>query len=582
MSKLSRNGSSYLTGVAAAAAAAILVAGCNVQEPPPFDPRAMQLSEKMAAREVPPHEKHPLPTTLESQFLPPDTNNRSGTPPPPSTPPATGPALSQDPIVRLPLEEIIQRAVANNLDVRVAGFGPAIESTRTIEAEARFDPVFFTNFQAEYRDQDQAFTTSFNDQQADVFTIQSGVRQNLASGGQAELRYQAVRTHIRDTGQFGAVDPNPFYQNDLVLQVTQPILRDFGNTINRARIVISRNNQRISQLDFRKQLEDTASQIEQGYWQLVQAEREVRIAEDLLWQTIKTADILRKRLGQDVTRVQLSQANASVETRRSVLIRARAHVRDLSDQLKRLMNDPSMPITGNALILPATPPVEQMVRFDLKDQIDTAMNFRFELGQQQLRVDSAQVAQEVAKNNLLPQLNLIGSITVSGLDNTLTTAVATQMDFDNISYTLGIQFEIPIGNRAARATWQRAILQRQQAAWQYQALIEQISLEVKVAMREVDTTWDEISARRQSRFAQEDSLRAIEQREVAGEPLTPTFVQLKLDTQERVATARSQEVEAISNYNFALAKLEQTKGTLLRYNNIMMEERPELLTQLWK
>ena len=59
------------------------------------------------------------------------------------------------PIVRLPLQEIIHRAVANNLDVKVAGYQPAIDSTRSIEAEARFDPTYFANVQFERRDNTQ-------------------------------------------------------------------------------------------------------------------------------------------------------------------------------------------------------------------------------------------------------------------------------------------------------------------------------------------------------------------------------------------------------------------------------------------
>ena len=62
------------------------------------------------------------------------------------------------------------------------------------------------------------------------------------------------------------------------------------------------------------------------------------------------------------------------------------------------------------------------------------------------------------------------------------------------------------------------------------------------------------------------------EREEGGEALTPTFVQLKLDTQERLADARHNENQALANYNIALFKLEQAKGTLLRYNNVVMEE----------
>ena len=85
--------------------------------------------------------------------------------------------------------------------------------------------------------------------------------------------------HSRCTGQFSQVNPNPFWENQIVLQLTQPLLQNFGNEINRARILISKNNQKVSLLDFKKQIEETTRDTEQAYWQLVQAERDLRVAE---------------------------------------------------------------------------------------------------------------------------------------------------------------------------------------------------------------------------------------------------------------------------------------------------------------
>ena len=58
--------------------------------------------------------------------------------------------------------------------------------------------------------------------------------------------------------------------------------------MNRARIVINRNNQRISLLEFRKTLEQNLADIEKAYWQQVDAEGEVKIAEELLNRTLAT------------------------------------------------------------------------------------------------------------------------------------------------------------------------------------------------------------------------------------------------------------------------------------------------------
>ena len=555
----------------------LAIAGCGPYDDPiaPFHPRDLQEDERAASVGAPLRPERRLPTTLETDFPIDAAATRPNSDGPPA---ATGPAIgSTEPVVRLSLRELVQRATANNLDVRVAGYAPAIEQTRVTEAEARFDPVFFTGVQFGNNytlspSQENPFFGATGTQVTRFRSVgaQVGLRQDLESGGRVELRYEPAWAEQTNS----AFDPNPWYTSDLVLQVTQPLLRDFGADVNRARIVINRNNQRISLLDFRQTLEENIANLERAYWQLVQALREVRIAEELLDRTLSTANILWKRRRQDVGRQQLSQANASLETRRTILIRARARVRDLSDQIKRLMSDPEFPVAGQTLILPADEPLTDQIRFDLEDQIATAMEFRHELGQQQIRVDSAGVAADVARNNLLPQLNLVGSVGVQGLGEDLFYAAEDQSEFNYIDYAIGLQLEIPIGNRAARAIWRRAQLQRSQAIDQYRALVDQVSLDVKVAMREVETTWEESISSTRARFAAADALAAIEERERANEQLTPEFVNRKLDLQAQLAQQQSREAEALSNYMNALAALERAKGTLLRYNNIVMEESP--------
>jgi outer membrane protein len=555
-------------------AAVLALSGCfwSGKDPAPFDPRLAQDVERARAGETALPPKRTLPTTLEALTTRPTTQG-SGQ--------VIGPSISAGPTIRLTLREIIQRAVANNKDIKVAGYQPAIDESRIVEAEARFDPAFFTNLT--YADQTvlapDVNNTGLSPGVATTFrswTVETGIRQDLAAGGKLEAKYSPVWTERSPAPRdvLGREGVNPWYTSELSLQLTQPLLRDFGIEINNARIAIARGNARISLLDFREQIQKTLADIEEAYWQLVQAEGEVAIADELLERTVGTADILLKRMGQDVTRVQISQTNAELEQRRAILIRARATVRDQSDRLKRLMNDPDLPVTGGVVILPATVPLEEQVRFNLEDQIATAMENRQELGQQLIRIENTGIANKVAKNNLLPQLNAVGSVGLEGLDDNFGGAVSEQFDFSDVSWTLGLQLEIPIGNREARAIWKRTNLQRLQAIAQYQSAVEEVALNVKQAAREVDTTWQEIYARRRARFAAADALRAIEQREQGGEALTYNFVDLKLTAQQRLAAQQQAEVEAISRYNIAMARLELAKGTLLRYNNIVMQELP--------
>jgi outer membrane protein TolC len=553
--------------------------GCS-PETPIFDPRVMDRPFRATAAESanlwrvsatsptqPSTQAKTLPTTLQATS---------------TEPPAyQGEVPPNIPIVRLPLQEVIQRAAAHNKEARVAGYEPSIEETRTVENEARFDPSFFLNGSYEV----QRVLQPVGGQSPDIFqprefrtlSGQAGVRQLLPTGAQWEisLREQRIQANTPFTGPNNTTFQQ-YYLNELLLKLTQPLLRDFGTEVNRARISISQNNRRISLLDFRKTLEDQLFQTEQVYWQLVQAEREVMIQEGLLDRSLETYRILLSRFeaGVDVSRVQVSQASSFVEAQRAVLLRAKSRVIDLSDQLKRFMNDPDFPVVGAVVVLPGDVPMEDPIDFNLGELINAALDNRFELGQQVLRIRTAELTQDVARNNLLPQLNFIGSLSLQGVGLNSGQAFKDQKEWEDISSSVGLELEIPIGNRAARAIFRRVELQRLQSIEQYQGLIDTVSAEVTTSLRDVRTSWEEIVQRRQARFAAMDSLLAIRERREAGEALTPEFVQLELDAQERLARAAAEESAAQANYNIAISRLERAKGTLLRYNNVVMAEEP--------
>jgi outer membrane protein len=560
---------------AAAASAVFSLVGCSSLDAPPFDPRALSANQREAATGLAGTERITLPEKLDSiadsDITPKERYQNES---------LLDPLSNQPRVVRIDLREAIQRAVVNNLDVRVASYTPAIEETRFTEADARFDPTAIVNASVE-RNRQSTSSANGSPLNSDFRrdTIEAGIRQLLDTGGEYSLTYSV--NHI----DAGNGDPSNIlgnatngYFHELRLQLTQPLLRDAGRDVNRARITINRNNQQIAVLDFRNQLEDSLQELERTYWQLVQAQREVEIQQELLNNTINTANTLFQRRETDVNRLQISQANASIETRRAQLVRARARVADLSDDLKRLMADGTISVGGPELILPATPPALQQVLLAPSELIDTALLNRFELGQQQLRIDSAMIALGVAKNNELPRFDLTGTASAQGFSNGgFGSGFNEAFDIDTAGnyqgvLSVGFQFEYPLGNRAAKAIFRRAQLQYLQANDSYRQLIEQIITDVTKAAREVETTWTEIVRTRQSAFAAEDALQAVQIREDAGEALSPEFVDLKLRQQELVAQSKRDEAAAISNYNIALAGLERVKGTLLKYNNVVMEE----------
>ena len=79
----------------------------------------------------------------------------------------------------------------------------------------------------------------------------------------------------------------------------------------------------------------------------------------------------------------------------------------------------------------------------------------------------------------------------------------------------------------------------------------------------------------QSLFAAQEWLAAIQQeQDVGNHPLDPDFINRKLSAQELLAQARRENIRATTDYNVAISALERAKGTILKYDNVIMQQEP--------
>lgn len=555
-------------------------AGCQHDgDAEPFDPRKLGQDQRVASRYQQTAPMDPLATEYGKWVAPRNRKAVMG----PASRPFSARYTGQEPTESLKLEDVIHRTVTHNLDVRAAGYGPAIDAARVLEAQANFDPVFFASLQADVSNRTTGGSTVtipaldpidsqtvFTDHsKSQVMTGAFGIRQNLETGGQISIQQQFKQTNT---------DPDStilsrYKESDLILQLTQPLLRDFGGVVNRARIDLARNQQRQTLLDFRKAVEEAVFNAEQAYWQLWQVQQQVKILEAAVAQADADVNILGERRANDATVNELAQSQADAASRRAQLTKTRQQLRDLSDQIKVLMNDPDYPVADITVLLAAEQPLKQTVRFDLDELVNTALEHRLELGQQQLKVDAQGITLDAAKNNLLPKLDFKGQVDPMGLSgNGYDAAFSNMTDFDRISYSLGLQFEVPLGNREAEAIYRRTLLSRTQAITTLHSLYEQVAADVKIKHRDVEASWQQLAYYRESTLAQQKALEVQESQLRAGKEFDSFFIRNKLDTELRVAEARIQEVGALASYNIAIASLERSKGTLLKYNNITLEE----------
>ncbi|MEM9373631.1 MAG: TolC family protein, partial [Planctomycetota bacterium] len=309
------------------------------------------------------------------------------------------------------LERAIQTAVANNLDTEVARYEPAINQASIVEAEAAFDWLFFGS--ASWQDSStpqagQGFGTGSGVIRNDSETLnaQAGLSSNLTTGGSLSLTHTFNNTNVQSSFFGAEPNPNPAYASNFEVELNQPLLRGFGETVNLADIRLAENAERSSVASLRSQLIETVTDTERAYWTLLQAYRELVVLNRLLERGIEVRDDILARRVQDARQAQIADAIARVERRKGDLLVARQALRRASDNLKRLVNDPALPVGSEVLLIPIDAPPAEEVSVSLLDAITTAVAERPELDIALLSIDDAEIREDVARNLRKPRLDL--------------------------------------------------------------------------------------------------------------------------------------------------------------------------------
>jgi outer membrane protein TolC len=486
------------------------------------------------------------------------------------TPGTTGPELkvTQDPTtgrpqVRLSLEEVIVRALANSLDIRVASFDPAVARQELIKAAAAFDYIVFGSYQYQNQDQ-QVPDPTIQLEHFHTWTYEAGIKQTTITGADWALAYT-----LTGTRQPPAIyPPMSEYEATAVLQVTQPLLRNAWPEVNLAQVNLAKVNEKTSNEAFRQQVEKTVTQVIGTYWALVQARINLAIQQDLLNITIITLNRVKARAELDATAVEIKQAEAAVESRRAQLILAQRIIQDVQDALARLMADDQVNLISDVEIIPTTDPVTAEVQVNLVDRLLTALKYNPTLSQLRLAVEAADINVTVAINQTLPRLDLTASTTLQGLDSTVHQTDQNFWSGKHVGYTVGLAAEYPLGNRAAEAELRHQRLTRQQTLTNLQNNADLVAQEVRAQARQVKTSYQEMLAQRASVAAARIQLRALEDAEKIRGRLTPEFLQVKLQAQESLSQAEQAELQALIAYNIALADLDRVTGTTLEVQNV--------------
>jgi len=463
--------------------------------------------------------------------------------------------------IKLSLEEALHRALASSYAIEVQRYNPAVETTRVVEAESAFDAVFFMNVRKNNIDRPSASALQATD--VDTTNLATGIRKLLPTGATISGSWELDRT--RTTLEFQTI--NPEYQSGLVLEMRQPLLRNFGIDVNRSVIRLRQNDRRISEYAFHRQVRDVLRQTEEAYWRLVEARHDVVVSARLLAQFEQILAYLEARRDFDVIPVQLAATQANLQQERATFVRRVANVFDAEDRLVALMNSDDIDLADDIEIVPTDFPSLTRITVDPMAELQTGLDNRPEIKEQELRLASAKIGVGQAKSGELPKFDLTFQAKSNGLAISADRAFDQSTSYNFIEYFVGLEFEIPVGNRGPRAQYKRSQLVYEQQVAALKRTFEEVILDISLAVRQIDTTFNQIGPAYE---AAEARLREVDSIVARAERKDINTLNSELAARRSLAESRRGMLRVMADYNIAIIDLERAKGTLLRYNNVVL------------
>jgi len=468
--------------------------------------------------------------------------------------------------VALTLEQAITRTLAHSPEIRVVSFDPEIARQEITKAAGEFDPVAFD--QVSYENQDSPQNSFFEPGQADRRLFESGVRQKTPLGSEWSASYAFARNWDDLVGRTLATRYEPM----LLFQLKQPLLRDAGPEVNLAGVNIARLEHQVALVGFRDKAESVAGEVIVAYWRLTQARKNREIQQELVAETLQTLHKVDSRREIDASDVQVMQARAFVKLRQADLLDAEKLVTDAQDTLARLLADPQVNMTSDLTIMPVTaletPPEPPELKKMQAEALATAMLHNPAVQEAQMRIQIAEINVQVAENQRMPRLDLVGSARAQGLGATSTEAHEQLENGQYPSYSVGLSFEYPLGNRAREAELLRRRLERRKAVSTLHSAADQVAVQVKEKARKAQTTLAQVGVQQDAVQAAQAQLKALEESEPIREKLTPEFMLVKLQAQETYAQTRRAQIGALAEFNISEVELARTTGTVLRLHRV--------------
>jgi outer membrane protein len=422
-------------------------------------------------------------------------------------------------------------------------------------------------------------------------TVDFGYAQGFATGTSLTVGFNNTRTTTNSP--FTTLSPQ--LNSNFKATLTQHLLQGLGFLPNRRFIIIARNNRELTDVAFRLQITTTVDQIQNMYWDLVNAYENVKVQQDALALADRTLSDNKKQVQiGTLAPIEVVRAQSQVATSQQALIVAKTNLELqqllMKNALSRSVQDPTL-IDAEVIPTDTMRPLPDQALATSQDLMGDALAHRPELLESRIDLKSREVSMQAVRNSLLPSVDLFAYYGGSGLGgsfnpNTPVCTSPTQQfctqpaDIPpSISYGgtihqlfnstapdkgVGLSLNIPIRNRTAQANQIRSQLEFRQAQLRLQQVENEIRIEVRNAQFALQQNRASVAAAQAAVDLAQESLDA-EQKKYALGASTSTLV---LQQSSALPPGRPTRGAAPAAYEKARVELDRATGLLLEHNGI--------------
>ncbi len=363
-------------------------------------------------------------------------------------------------------------------------------------------------------------------------------------------------------------------------------------------VLIARVNADSSILDFEMGLRDLVSDVENAYWDLYFAYRnlEAKIAaRDAALNTWRVERLYREQQSgsgekEARAREQYYRFEAQVLealTGREVdgtrtnngssggTFRAAEGVHTAERRLRLLMN---LPINDDRMLRPVHDPILVKIIFDWQQVVGESLQLRPELRKQDLQLKRGHLELIASKNALLPQIDVLTQYRLRGFGHDLwgsnteqfNNAIASMTSGQFQEWQFGLEMNLPVGFRRAYNNVRNAQLKLARDHDLLDQKQRRVIHDVSNAYASVIRAFEIANVSMNQRLAAHEQLASLRNLEENSARVNTNEM---LDAQSRVSQADAAYYDAIVRYMIALKNIHFEKGTLLEYNNIAFVDR---------